>query len=86
VYDDEGHFEFADLLPGTYVIMASFDFTNSYNYSYVTGYTNYYNYWGYTGSNTNYGSAKQHYRDQANVEKLVTIDRDGDKKDINLRD
>jgi len=86
VYDDEGHFEFADLLPGTYVIMASFDFTNSYNYSYVTGYTNYYNYWGYTGSNTNYGSAKQHYRDQANVEKLVTIDRDGDTKDINLRD
>lgn len=86
VYDDEGHFEFADLLPGTYVIMASFDFTNSYNYSYVTGYTNYYNYWGYTGSNTNYASARQHYRDQAHIEKRVTIDKNGEKKEVNLKD
>ena len=33
IYDDEGHFEFADLMPGNYIIMTSFDFTNSYNYS-----------------------------------------------------
>lgn len=86
VYDDQGHFEFADLMPGTYVIMASFDFTNSYNYSYVSGYTNHYNYFGYTGSTTNYGSARQSYNDKANVEKRVTIDRDGEKKDVNLRE
>lgn len=86
VYDDEGHFEFADLMPGTYVIMASFDFTNSYNYSYVSGYTNYYNYWGYTGSTTNYGSARQSYRDKANIEKQVTIDRDGEKKEVSLKE
>lgn len=86
VYDDEGHFEFADLMPGTYVVMASFDFTNSYNYSYVSGYTNYYNYWGYTGSTTNYGSARQSYRDKANIEKQVTIDKDGEKKEVSLKD
>jgi len=86
VYDDEGHFEFADLMPGTYVVMASFDFTNAYNYSYVSGYTNYYNYWGYTGSTTNYGSARQAYRDKANIEKQVTIDRDGEKKEVSLKD
>lgn len=86
VYDDEGHFEFADLMPGTYVVMASFDFTNSYNYSYVSGYTNYYNYWGYTGSSTNYGSARQSYRDKANIEKQVTIDKDGEKKEVSLKD
>lgn len=86
VYDHEGHFEFADLMPGTYVVMASFDFTNSYNYSYVSGYTNYYNYWGYTGSTTNYGSARQQYRDKASIEKQVTIDKDGEKKEVSLKD
>jgi hypothetical protein len=86
VYDDEGHFEFTDLMPGTYVVMASFDFSNSYNYSYVSGYTNYYNYWGYTGSTTNYGTARQSYIDKANVEKRVTIDKDGEKKEVNLKE
>lgn len=86
VYDDQGHFEFADLMPGTYVVMASFDFSNSYNYSYVSGYTNYYNYWGYTGSTTNYGTARQSYIDKANVEKRVTIDKDGEKKEVNLKE
>ncbi len=86
VYDDQGHFEFADLMPGNYVIMASFDFTNSYNYSYVSGYTNYYNYWGYTGSTTNYGTARSSYVDKANIEKRVTIDKDGEKKEINLKE
>ncbi len=86
VYDDEGHFEFAGLMPGAYVIMASFDFTNSYNYSYVSGYTNYYNYWGYTGSTTNYGTARSSYVDKANVEKHVTIDKYGEKKEVNLKE
>lgn len=86
VYDEQGHFEFADLMPGTYVVMASFDFTNSYNYSYVSGYTNYYNYWGYTGSSTNYGTARQNYQDKAHIEKQVSIDKDGEKKEISLRE
>ncbi|MHC0445386.1 DUF3108 domain-containing protein [Flavobacterium sp. 3-218] len=86
VYDDQGHFEFADLMPGTYVVMASFDFSNSYNYSYVSGYTNYYNYYGYAGSTTNYGSARQYYTDKASIEKRVTIDKDGEKKEINLKE
>ena len=86
VYDDQGHFEFADLMPGTYVVMASFDFSNSYNYSYVSGYTNYYNYWGYTGSSTNYATARQGYIDKANIEKRVTIDKDGEKKEVNLKE
>lgn len=86
VYDDQGHFEFMDLMPGTYIVMVSFDFTNSYNYSYVSGYTNYYNYYGYQGSTTNYGTAKQSYSDKANIEKRVTIDKDGDKKEVNLKE
>lgn len=86
VYDDEGHFEFADLMPGTYIIMASFDFSNSYNYSYVSGYTNYYNYWGYTGSTTNYGTARSSYIDKATIEKRITIDQDGEKKEVNLKE
>jgi len=86
VYDDQGHFEFVDLMPGTYVVMVSFDFTNSYNYSYVSGYTNYYNYFGYQGSTTNYGTASQSYNDKANIEKRVTIDKDGDKKEVNLKE
>lgn len=86
VYDDQGHFEFLDLMEGNYIVMASFDFSNSYNYSYVSGYTNHYNYFGYTGTTTNYGSARQFYTDKANIEKRVTIDKDGDKKEINLRE
>lgn len=85
-YDDEGHFEFADLMPGNYIIMTSFDFTSSYNYSYVSGYTNYYNYWGYTGSTTNYGTGRSSYTDKANIEKRITIDRDGEKKEVNLKE
>ncbi|MNI05888.1 hypothetical protein D3C73_588550 [compost metagenome] len=86
VYDDEGHFEFAELMPGNYIIMTSFDFSNSYNYSYVSGYTNYYNYWGYTGSTTNYGTARSSYIDKANIEKRITIDKDGEKKEVNLKE
>ncbi|MCC9065766.1 hypothetical protein [Flavobacterium piscisymbiosum] len=86
VYDDQGHFEFSDLMPATYVVMATFDFSNSYNYSYVSGYTNYYNYWGYTGSSTNYGTARQSYIDKASIEKRVTIDKDGEKKEVNLKE
>lgn len=86
VYDDQGHFEFSDLMPGNYIVMASFDFKNSYNYSYVSGYTNYYNYWGYTGSTTNYGSARQSYNDKANIEKQVTIAKDGEKKEVSLKE
>ncbi|WP_278021817.1 hypothetical protein [Flavobacterium ginsengisoli] len=86
VYDDEGHFEFLDLMPGTYVVMASFDFSNSYNYSYVSGYTNYYNYWGYAGSTTNYGTARSSYIDKANIEKSVTISKDGEKIETNLKE
>ncbi|MBJ2124427.1 hypothetical protein [Flavobacterium sp. IB48] len=86
VYDDEGHFEFLDLMPGTYVVMASFDFSNSYNYSYVSGYTNYYNYWGYAGSTTNYGTARSSYIDKANIEKRVTISKDGEKIETNLKE
>ncbi|STF08854.1 hypothetical protein [Elizabethkingia anophelis] len=86
IYDDEGHFEFADLMPGNYIIMTSFDFTNSYNYSYVSGYTNYYNYWGYAGSTTNYGTGRSSYTDKANIEKRITIDKDGEKKEVNLKE
>ncbi|EOR28435.1 hypothetical protein L100_16400 [Elizabethkingia meningoseptica ATCC 13253 = NBRC 12535] len=86
IYDDEGHFEFADLMPGNYIIMTSFDFTNSYNYSYVSGYTNYYNYWGYAGSTTNYGTGRSSYTDKANIEKRITIDKDGDKKEVSLKE
>lgn len=86
VYDDQGHFEFSDLMPGTYIVMVSFDFSNSYNYSYVSGYTNYYNYFGYQGSTTNYGTARQYYTDKANIEKRVSIDKDGEKKEINLKE
>ncbi|AJW63107.1 hypothetical protein VO54_01631 [Elizabethkingia miricola] len=85
-YDDEGHFEFSDLMPGNYIIMTSFDFTNSYNYSYVSGYTNYYNYWGYAGSTTNYGTGRSSYTDKANIEKRITIDKDGEKKEVNLKE
>lgn len=74
-YDDEGHFEFADLMPGNYIIMTSFDFTNSYNYSYVSGYTNYYNYWGYAGSTTNYGTGRSSYTDKANIENGLLLIR-----------
>jgi len=73
-------------MPGTYIIMASFDFSNSYNYSYVSGYTNYYNYWGYTGSTTNYGTARSSYIDKATIEKRITIDKDGEKKEVNLKE
>ncbi len=86
VYDDQGHFEFLDLMPGTYIVMASFAFSNSYNYSYVSGYTNYYNYFGYQGSTTNYGTARQYYTDKADIEKRVTIDKDGEKKEVNLKE
>lgn len=86
VYDNQGHFEFTNLMAGTYVVLASFDFTNAYNYTYVSGYTDYYNHWGYSGTTTNYGTAKQYYSDKANIEKRVTISHDGDKEDIKLKE
>lgn len=87
VYDDQGHFEFTNLMPGEYVLMTSFGYTHSYSYSYQSG-TSYLMHpsGAVLSSSPVYNSASASTGAKADIETLVTIKEDGEKLKVNLKD
>ncbi|MDE1193370.1 MAG: hypothetical protein PW786_14685 [Arachidicoccus sp.] len=87
VYDDNGHFEFTNLMPGEYILMTSFGYTHNYSYSYQSG-TSYLMHpsGAVLGSNPVYSTASGSAGATADIEKIVTIDNDGDKVEVKLKD
>ncbi|MFB6457131.1 hypothetical protein ACE38W_17805 [Chitinophaga sp. Hz27] len=87
VYDDKGHFEFTNLMPGEYILFTSFGYTHKYSYSYYAG-TNYLMHpsGAVLSSNNVYNTANGATGATAQIEEYVTIKKDGDKVDINLKD
>lgn len=87
VYDDKGHFEFTNLLPGEYIVWTSFGYTHQYSYSYYAG-TNYLMHasGAVLSSNDVYRTANASTGATAEIEEKVTVKRDGEKVDVNLKD
>jgi len=87
VYDDKGHFEFTNLMPGEYILTTSFGYTHNYTYRYYAG-TSYLMHpsGAVLGSSDIYNSASASTGAQADIETLVTIKAEGEKLKINLKD
>lgn len=87
VYDDKGHFEFTNLMPGEYILMTSFGYTHRYSYSYQSGTSNLVHPSGAVlSSSPVYSHGSGATGATAQIETKVTIKRDGDKVDVNLKD
>jgi hypothetical protein len=85
VYDDQGHFEFVNLMPGDYLLYTEFGYDHSYSQSEVVGYTDRYINGMFQGSTTN--TVERNYSTGAGavIKKVVTIDKPGEKVDVKLK-
>lgn len=85
VIDDEGHFEFTNLMPGKYLITTSFLFSHAYSKSIIVGYSDYYLNGNFQGTIAN--SVSQNYEStlDANVKKVVEVKKDGETVSIKLK-
>ncbi len=85
VYDDEGHFEFVNLMPGEYLVYTEFGYVHTGIKSEVVGYTDTYMNGMFQGSREN----REYYGYSANaaasVKKIITIKTDGEKVSIKLK-
>lgn len=85
VYDDEGHFEFVNLMPAEYLVYTEFGYVHTGIKSEVVGYTDTYMNGMFQGSREN----REYYGYSANasatVKKIVTIKTDGEKISIKLK-
>lgn len=85
VYDNEGHFEFVNLMPGEYLVYTEFGYVHSGIKSEVVGYTDTYMNGMFQGSREN----REYYGYSANaaasVKKVITIKSEGEKVSIKLK-
>jgi hypothetical protein len=85
VYDDDGHFEFVNLMPGDYLIYTEFGYVHTGVQTEVTGYTDTYINGMFQGSLANTESSGYSSNASASVKKIVTIDKEGTKVFVKLK-
>lgn len=85
IYDDEGHFEFTNLLPGEYFLSTSFGYNHTSRRTEVAGISDVYYKGNYVGSNVYTSVFSYSVAGQANVQKVVTIEKNGEKLQIKLK-
>jgi hypothetical protein len=85
VYDNEGHFEFTNLMPGDYLIYSEFGYVHTSVRSEVTGYTDNYINGLYQGSYTHTTTNAYNSNAAAAVKKTITIKTDGEKVSVKLK-
>jgi hypothetical protein len=85
VYDDEGHFEFVNLMPGDYLVYTEFGYVHSGIKTEVTGYTDTYINGIFQGSMANRESSGYSTNASASVKKVVTIKTEGEKVSVKLK-
>lgn len=79
VYDNNGHFEFTNLMPGDYMLLANMLYVHKYQWNQVTGYTDTYINGGYAGTTTNTATHSGATMMGDEAKKIVTIKTDGEK-------
>ena len=85
VYDDDGHFEFTNLMKGEYLLSTSFGYTHTSKRTEVTGMSDVYYKGNYVGSNVYTSVFSYSVAGRANVQKVVIIDKNGDKLQVKLK-
>lgn len=85
VYDNEGHFEFVNLMPGDYLLYTEFGYVHSGTYSEVIGYTDTYINGMFQGSSANTQSHGYSKNVSAAVKKIVTVQKGENKVYVKLK-
>ncbi|SEW51514.1 DUF3108 domain-containing protein [Chitinophaga arvensicola] len=85
VYDDQGHFEFVNLMPGEYLLYTEFGFDHSYTQAEVVGYTDHYINGMFQGSSTNTVDRSYSVGSGAVVKKVVKVSKPGEKVEVKLK-
>ncbi|MDP1802423.1 MAG: hypothetical protein Q8L81_13780 [Bacteroidota bacterium] len=85
IYDDEGHFEFVNLMPGDYLIYTEFGYTHTSIQTEVVGYTDTYINGMFQGSSANTETYKYNKNAVAGIKKIVKIKKPGEKITIKLK-
>ncbi|MCW3465937.1 DUF3108 domain-containing protein [Chitinophaga nivalis] len=85
VYDDKGHFEFVNLMPGDYLLYTEFGYKHTSKRTEVVGYTDTYINGLFQGTSTNTVSNSYNVNASASVKKVVSIDKAGEKVEVKLK-
>ncbi|MGV3767504.1 MAG: hypothetical protein ACO1NW_15325 [Chitinophagaceae bacterium] len=85
VYDNDGHFEFTNLMPGDYMLYTEFQYVHTATHTEVVGYTDTYINGAYAGSTANTNSYNYNTNVGAAVKKIVTISKNGEKMEVKLK-
>lgn len=85
IYDDEGHFEFTNLLPEDYFLSTSFKYQHTSLRSEVTGVSDVYIGGNYVGSNVYSSVFAYSSLGAANVQEIVTVKKEGEKVKVKLK-
>jgi hypothetical protein len=85
VYDNDGHFEFTNLMPGTYLLYTEFGYVHTSVRTEVTGYTDTYINGMFAGSSERTATSREGSNAIASIKKIVTIKKEGEKLEIKLK-
>lgn len=85
VYDEDGHFEFVNLMPGKYLLYTEFGYIHTASRTEVIGYTDTYINGMFQGSTANTTSYRYNTNASASIKKVVSIDKPGEKVSVKLK-
>lgn len=85
IYNDKGNFEFANIMPGDYLIFTSFNYEDFYSQSEVVGKANVYVNGNYQGTEVYTDMFGYTQQGNANYKKIVTIKTNGETVNIKLK-
>ena len=85
VYDQEGHFEFTNLMPGEYLLYTEFGYTHTTTRTEVVGYTDTYINGMFQGSSANTETYKYGTNAVAGIKKMIQIKKAGETISFKLK-
>lgn len=85
VYDDKGHFDFTNLMPGEYMVVTEFSYTHTNNRTEVIGYTDTYINGVFAGSQERTKTTQYGTEAAAAIRKNILIKKDGEKVSVILK-
>ncbi len=85
VYDNDGNFEFTNLMPGEYYLFTEFGYTHTASRTEVVGYTDTYINGLFQGTTANTEVNRYKTNVNAALKKIVTINREGEKIKVKLK-
>lgn len=85
VYDNDGHFEFTNLMAGEYLLYTEFGYIHNSSRTEVVGYTDTYINGMFQGSSANTTTYNVASNASATIKKTITIKADGEKVEVKLK-